>query len=187
MGNAFKTQPGILQLCLLFLLGKPWKSARVGSLKPFYSSPSATAQSWACGWPSVFLGRCWSFSILLLPNFFYYPIFKITFLPRFWLIHFVCHFSYTLSRAAWTNVIIPLNVFYKYPCVVVWESSELREIKQALWVGYLGSHQTSQNKQLEFVVEKVCFAFFAACYLYWECGLFSATAELLGRGRNMGK
>lgn len=43
--------------------------------------------------------------------------------------------------------------------IVVWESSELKLIKQALWVGFLGSHQKSQNKQPQLLVDKVCFAF----------------------------
>lgn len=93
-GECLQNSTRRLQLCLLFLLGKPWKSARVGSLRPFCSFPSATAQFWTCVWPSVVFGRCWSFSIFLLPNFFlfyYFPpkILVNSFCLPFFFLHIV--------------------------------------------------------------------------------------------------
>ena len=63
--NAFKAQPGSFQLCHLFLLCIPLKSARSESLRPFSCLFSAGAQRLACVWPSIVPGRCLSFSAFL--------------------------------------------------------------------------------------------------------------------------
>lgn len=71
MGSAFKTQPAILQLCLLFLLGKPWKSARVGSLKPSLVLPLQPHR------PEHVYGLLYSLEDVTAFQFSYCPLFLV--------------------------------------------------------------------------------------------------------------